>query len=78
MEPSPRTSTPARSRDGPASSTRATTCWIGSNLRSFVSIGLASASSASSRARDSSEWSALSSESSFSRSTFAPARTTRR
>ncbi len=53
VEPSPRTSTPARtlgsSRSGPASSSRATTCWTGSNatdLRSRrASPGAASASS---------------------------------
>ena len=33
LEPSPRTSTPARSRPGPCSSSRATTCCTGSNLR---------------------------------------------
>ena len=55
IEPSPRTSTPARIRPGPASSIRPTTCWTGSRRRiRKPPAGRASAPSAGAR-RDSLE-----------------------
>src|SRR5918993_1516247 len=78
LEPSPRTSTPARMRRGPASSSRATTICTGSRRRiSVPPSGRPSAVCSSARPSSSSAASAWSRPAWWCLRTFAPARTVR-
>src|SRR5436305_12821582 len=79
VDPSPRTSMPAlrldRNRSGPASSSRAATCWTGSKRRILASTARRGAPPDSSWPVERTAWSAPSSSAKRLRVTRAPERT---